>query len=412
MAVNPRTELTIRPWRPTTTPEGQQSGNLAPIPSNMGQTLGDDTSSPPTTPALTPDILSTNTQQEFQRLHSAVDTLSTAAPQAASAAPLNPLDGMVRYATGAWATALGVTKGLFARIAGVWHRVLTENAGQIETGAGVSTGDVNLELGKLRSGDGYSFIDFHSRPGTDFEARLIRSPGVNGDFQINQTGIGATAFIGNGGLTATFYPPSGGANVGGLYSYTLANAISFTVAGVLTGRELRFAQDVGDQVDAGVIGYRRYGADLAIVGAGAAVPRAITLYDRVSIYENLAVGVGGTGNLSVTGNLQVNGTANAGNMTINGHQVIATLDSNFDAVSCHASYNDRIIHQSGFATMAPGFTSIALGFPVGVNAMFCIQLTPIGANTPMWVSAASNTGFTATSTIAGISFYWHMMGVI
>ena len=61
----------------------------------------------------------------------------------------------------------------------------------ITTGNGVSTSGASIELGGLRTGDGNSFIDFHSTSGTDNEARIIRGSGVNGNFVLSNTGTGA-----------------------------------------------------------------------------------------------------------------------------------------------------------------------------------------------------------------------------
>ena len=62
----------------------------------------------------------------------------------------------------------------------------------ISTGFGVSTGTSAIELGTHRTGDGSSFIDFHSTSGSDFEARILRSSGANGNFEIYNTGTGNT----------------------------------------------------------------------------------------------------------------------------------------------------------------------------------------------------------------------------
>jgi hypothetical protein len=58
----------------------------------------------------------------------------------------------------------------------------------IFTGTGVSTGDCKIELGGNRSSTGNSYIDFHSAAGTDFSARILRTSGVNGQFEIVNTG--------------------------------------------------------------------------------------------------------------------------------------------------------------------------------------------------------------------------------
>lgn len=60
----------------------------------------------------------------------------------------------------------------------------------LTTGTGVSTGDVQLELGANRTGDGSCYIDWHSTAGTDFESRIIRNSGANGTMDILNTGTG------------------------------------------------------------------------------------------------------------------------------------------------------------------------------------------------------------------------------
>jgi len=47
-----------------------------------------------------------------------------------------------------------------------------------------------LELGSEASGNRNTFIDFHSSDGTDYDARIIRSPGVNGRLEIVNQGTG------------------------------------------------------------------------------------------------------------------------------------------------------------------------------------------------------------------------------
>jgi hypothetical protein len=65
---------------------------------------------------------------------------------------------------------------------------------QLLTGTGVSTGDASIELGNFRTGNGNSYIDFHSAASTDFEARIIRLSGANGNFEITNSGTGALIF--------------------------------------------------------------------------------------------------------------------------------------------------------------------------------------------------------------------------
>lgn len=60
----------------------------------------------------------------------------------------------------------------------------------LSTGVGVSTGWAGFELGASRTGNGASFIDFHSTVGTDYDCRIIRNSGANGALQILNTGTG------------------------------------------------------------------------------------------------------------------------------------------------------------------------------------------------------------------------------
>lgn len=53
----------------------------------------------------------------------------------------------------------------------------------------VSTG-INLEVALLGTGNRNSFIDFHSQDGVDYNARILRNPGVNGDFLFPNRGTG------------------------------------------------------------------------------------------------------------------------------------------------------------------------------------------------------------------------------
>lgn len=71
-------------------------------------------------------------------------------------------------------------------------QALNFTSGTINTGANVSTGDAAIELGGARTGSGQAFLDLHSAAGADFEARILRASGANGELDIVQTGTGAT----------------------------------------------------------------------------------------------------------------------------------------------------------------------------------------------------------------------------
>jgi hypothetical protein len=94
MAVNQKTELTVTPYRA--------------IPLR----------SPSTTDDLVRYLI-----REIERLQDTLQSLVNAAPQATDAAPLNPQNGMIRYAEGAWATSLAGA-GLYVYKAGVWTHIV------------------------------------------------------------------------------------------------------------------------------------------------------------------------------------------------------------------------------------------------------------------------------------------------
>jgi hypothetical protein len=74
----------------------------------------------------------------------------------------------------------------------------------ILTGSGVSTGNVQLELGANRSGNGPAYVDLHSTAGSDYEARLIRYAGANGGLDLIQTGTGGIVITNEGNADTAF----------------------------------------------------------------------------------------------------------------------------------------------------------------------------------------------------------------
>jgi uncharacterized cupin superfamily protein len=75
-------------------------------------------------------------------------------------------------------------------------------SGAITTGALASTGDVSIELGGGRTGSGNAYIDFHTTSGSDFEFRILRDTGANGNVTFNNAGSGYMSFSGSVGRLA------------------------------------------------------------------------------------------------------------------------------------------------------------------------------------------------------------------
>ena len=75
----------------------------------------------------------------------------------------------------------------------------------LTTGVGVSTGGAGFELGADRTGNGPSYIDFHSTVGTDYDCRILRDSGANGVLQILNTGTGEFRLQASGAAPMTFF---------------------------------------------------------------------------------------------------------------------------------------------------------------------------------------------------------------
>jgi hypothetical protein len=88
-------------------------------------------------------------------------------------------------------SALGVTgSGIFG--------------GNLTVANNATTTDASIELGQSRTGNGNSYIDFHASAGTDYDFRVIRSPGLNGDAAITNAGTGSMTFNLNGSEAGRF----------------------------------------------------------------------------------------------------------------------------------------------------------------------------------------------------------------
>jgi len=75
----------------------------------------------------------------------------------------------------------------------------------VSTGTGVSTGVTGVEIGGSRTGSGDAYIDIHSTASTDYETRIIRSSGINGNLQLLNTGTGDFQLQTAGAGALTFF---------------------------------------------------------------------------------------------------------------------------------------------------------------------------------------------------------------
>jgi len=65
----------------------------------------------------------------------------------------------------------------------------------ITTGNGVSTDTCAIELGGNRTGNGYAAIDLHSSASSDYDARIVKEPTVNGGLIIFNKGSGNLGLV-------------------------------------------------------------------------------------------------------------------------------------------------------------------------------------------------------------------------
>lgn len=90
-----------------------------------------------------------------------------------------------------WAVSTGGTE-----------RLRIDDTGLVKIGLNAIT-NTEIELGQYRTTDGASYIDFHAVAGTDWEARLVRETGVNGQVWLANAGTGDVKLSGGGELKIT-----------------------------------------------------------------------------------------------------------------------------------------------------------------------------------------------------------------
>lgn len=126
-------------------------------------------------------------------------------------------------------------RGRISSTWGSWRRAWTSaDFGIYAGGSAPSSSDVmaaspsNIEINYNGSGDRTAYIDFHSRDGTDYDARIIKTPGSGGTFELTTTDgsvvntiqlpLGAQQanfnFISNTGTRTARYSPVGGGIAG------------------------------------------------------------------------------------------------------------------------------------------------------------------------------------------------------
>jgi len=124
--------------------------------------------------------------------------------------------------------------GQIAVVSGVSPTTITTGYGVYSGGSAPSSSDVmaaspsNIDLYYNGSGDRSSYIDFHSRDGTDYDARIVRNSGFNGTLDListngtvaNKLTLNPDALVtdfnysANSGVRIVKYMPGGGGDAG------------------------------------------------------------------------------------------------------------------------------------------------------------------------------------------------------
>ena len=120
---------------------------------------------------------------------------------------------------------------------------------KLTTGQGVSTGDSVIELGGSRTGSGNAYIDLHATSGSDYEARILRETGGNGNLKLLNTGAGAIVLDINGGTR--FAVEAAVTRPGADNAYTLGSSAFrwstvYAATGTINTSDAREKTDIAD----------------------------------------------------------------------------------------------------------------------------------------------------------------------
>jgi hypothetical protein len=117
-------------------------------------------------------------------------------------------------------------------------------AGDLVVSNTVSTGDGKIEIGQGRTGSGNAYLDFHAAAGTDYEFRIIRYSGTDGNTEITQTGVGSFALLAASGVSFTSGGIIVGVPTGGHKGAGTVNAQAVYANNVLLTSDGRLKRDI------------------------------------------------------------------------------------------------------------------------------------------------------------------------
>lgn len=129
----------------------------------------------------------------------------------------------------------------------------------IQTGRSTSSGAVGISVGGSRLNSDFAYLDLVSTSGSVFNTRLIRDPGVNGDFELINSGTGSILFndnnsvnlglkggrlvLGNSGVTSTTATASWAGRITGGTSATYHDCTA-TISSDTTNNASAFSSSV------------------------------------------------------------------------------------------------------------------------------------------------------------------------
>jgi hypothetical protein len=92
----------------------------------------------------------------------------------------------------------GVTSAIQTQLDAKVSKTGDTMTGQLTVNGNIFTNGGGIEVGGTRTSEGPAFVDLTTQPGADFNARIIRASGVNGNFNFEQAGTGNIRFFVNG----------------------------------------------------------------------------------------------------------------------------------------------------------------------------------------------------------------------
>lgn len=169
--------------------------------------------------------------------------------------------------------------GVFSPGANTWavstggtERLRVDSTGVVKIGNNAITNN-EIEVGQYRTSNGDAFVDFHSQVGTDYEARLIRASGANGDLSLINNGTGSLNVQADGAFNITLG--------GNQFSLNAVNGLKIVDENNNIGGYITTTKEAGTANKLRLFGSRGSGGIVFRTDSGG------TIADRVEVTPNL-----------------------------------------------------------------------------------------------------------------------------